>query len=103
MRPDAILHLAKQRAAPYSMKSDRHKNYTVSNNVNATHQVLNALVELSLDAHLVHIGTMGVYGYANIGATIPEGYLSVDIRNSMTAAPQPGKSCIRPIPAASTT
>ena len=79
VRPDAILHLAKQRAAPYSMKSDRHKNYTVSNNVNATHQVLNALVELSLDAHLVHIGTMGVYGYANIGATIPEGYLSVDI------------------------
>ena len=80
LRPDAILHLAKQRAAPYSMKSDRHKNYTVSNNVNATHQVLNALVELSLDAHLVHIGTMGVYGYANIGATIPEGYLSVDIQ-----------------------
>ena len=80
VRPDAILHLAKQRAAPYSMKSDRHKNYTVSNNVNATHQVLNALVELSLDAHLVHIGTMGVYGYANIGATIPEGYLPVDIR-----------------------
>lgn len=79
LRPDAVLHLAKQRAAPYSMKSDRHKNYTVSNNVNATHQVLNALVELSLDAHLVHIGTMGVYGYANIGATIPEGYLPVDI------------------------
>ncbi|MDE0055415.1 MAG: NAD-dependent epimerase/dehydratase family protein [Gammaproteobacteria bacterium] len=80
VRPDAIVHLAKQRAAPYSMKSDRHKNYTVSNNVNATHQVLNALVELSLDAHLVHIGTMGVYGYANVGATIPEGYLPVDIR-----------------------
>ncbi len=80
LRPDAVLHLAKQRAAPYSMKSDRHKNYTVSNNVNATHQVLNALVELSLDAHLVHIGTMGVYGYANVGATIPEGYLPVDIR-----------------------
>ena len=80
LRPDAVLHLAKQRAAPYSMKSDQHKNYTVSNNVNATHQVLNALVELSLDAHLVHIGTMGVYGYANVGATIPEGYLPVDIR-----------------------
>ena len=80
LRPDAIVHLAKQRAAPYSMKSDQHKNYTVSNNVNASHQVLNALVELSLDAHLVHIGTMGVYGYANVGATIPEGYLPVDIR-----------------------
>ncbi len=35
-RPDAIVHFAEQRAAPYSMKSDRHKNYTVNNNVNAT-------------------------------------------------------------------
>jgi UDP-sulfoquinovose synthase len=45
-RPDAMVHFAEQRAAPYSMKSDRHKNYTVNNNVNATHNLLNALVEL---------------------------------------------------------
>ncbi len=64
---------------PYSMKSDRHKNYTVNNNVNATHNLLNALVELELDAHLVHLGTMGVYGYSTIGAAIPEGYLAVGI------------------------
>jgi UDP-sulfoquinovose synthase len=44
-RPDAIVHFAEQRAAPYSMKSDRHKNYTVNNNVNATHNLLNAMVE----------------------------------------------------------
>lgn len=61
------------------MKSDRHKNYTVNNNVNATHNLLNALVELELDAHLVHLGTMGVYGYSTIGAAIPEGYLPVGI------------------------
>jgi UDP-sulfoquinovose synthase len=78
-RPDAVVHLAQQRAAPYSMKSDRHKVYTVNNNVNATHNLLTALVELSLDAHLVHMGTMGVYGYSTIGATIPEGYLAVDV------------------------
>ena len=78
-RPDAIIHFAEQRAAPYSMKSDQHKNYTVSNNVNATHHLLNALVELDLDAHLVHLGTMGVYGYSNVGAAIPEGYLGVDV------------------------
>ncbi|HXV29613.1 MAG TPA: NAD-dependent epimerase/dehydratase family protein, partial [Sinorhizobium sp.] len=70
-RPDAIVHFAEQRAAPYSMKSDRHKNYTVNNNVNATHNLLNALVELDLDAHLVHLGTMGVYGYSTVGAAIP--------------------------------
>ena len=78
-RPEAIIHFAEQRAAPYSMKSDRHKRYTVNNNVNATHNLLNALVEVELDAHLVHLGTMGVYGYSTIGAAIPEGYLPVGI------------------------
>jgi len=78
-RPDAVIHFAEQRAAPYSMKSDRHKNYTVNNNVNASHNLLNAMVELDLDAHLVHLGTMGVYGYSTVGAAIPEGYLPVGV------------------------
>ena len=78
-RPDVVIHLAQQRAAPYSMKSDRHKTYTVQNNTNATHNLLAALVAVDLDAHLVHMGTMGVYGYSTVGATIPEGYLPVQI------------------------
>lgn len=78
-RPDAVIHFAEQRAAPYSMKSDRHKNYTVNNNVSATHNLLNALVETGVDSHLVHLGTMGVYGYSTVGAAIPEGYLPVGI------------------------
>ena len=78
-RPDAIIHFAEQRAAPYSMKTDRHKVYTVNNNVNATHNVLAAMVETGIDAHLVHLGTMGVYGYSSIGVPIPEGYLDVEI------------------------
>jgi UDP-sulfoquinovose synthase len=77
LRPDAIVHFAEQRAAPYSMKSSRHKRYTVDNNVNATHNLLAALVEADLDAHVVHLGTMGVYGYTSAGATVPEGYLTV--------------------------
>lgn len=78
-RPDAIIHFAEQRAAPYSMKSDQHKNYTVDNNVSATHNLLNALVASEIDAHIVHLGTMGVYGYSTVGAAIPEGYLPVQI------------------------
>jgi UDP-sulfoquinovose synthase len=78
-RPEAVVHFAEQRAAPYSMKSDRHKVYTVTNNVGATHNLLAALVETGIDAHVVHLGTMGVYGYSSVGATIPEGYLDVDI------------------------
>ncbi len=75
--PDTIIHFAEQRAAPYSMKSARHKRYTVDNNLNATNDVLAAMVEAELDAHLVHLGTMGVYGYGTAGMKIPEGYLSV--------------------------
>src|ERR1700691_123572 len=43
--PNALVHLAEQRAVPYSMKSERHKRYTVDNNVTATHNILCAIVE----------------------------------------------------------
>lgn len=78
-RPDAIVHFAEQRAAPYSMKTARHKRYTVDNNLNATNDVLAAIVESGLDIHLVHLGTMGVYGYGTAGMKIPEGYLRVKV------------------------
>jgi UDP-sulfoquinovose synthase len=76
-RPDAVVHFAQQRAAPYSMKSSAHKRYTVDNNVNATHNLLAAIVEAGLDTHVVHLGTMGVYGYGTAGVRIPEGYQRV--------------------------
>ena len=79
VRPEAVIHFAEQRAAPYSMKTDRHKVYTVNNNVSGTHNLLSALVETEIDAHLVHLGTMGVYGYSTVGAAIPEGYLTVGV------------------------
>ncbi len=78
-KPDAIVHFAEQRAAPYSMKSSWHKRYTVDNNVNATNNVLAAIVESGLDIHLAHLGTMGVYGYGTAGMKIPEGYLDVEV------------------------
>ena len=78
-RPDAVVHFAEQRAAPYSMKSSAHKRYTVTNNLNATNNLLAAIVEAELDVHVVHLGTMGVYGYGTAGAKIPEGYLRVHV------------------------
>ncbi len=78
-RPDAIVHFAEQRAAPYSMKSSKHKRYTVDNNLNATNNVLAAIVESGLDIHVVHLGTMGVYGYGTAGMKIPEGYLDIQV------------------------
>ena len=78
-RPDTVIHFAEQRAAPYSMKSSSHKRYTVSNNINATNNLLAAVIEAGVDPHIVHLGTMGVYGYGTTGIAIPEGYLQVKI------------------------
>jgi UDP-sulfoquinovose synthase len=71
------VHFAEQRAAPYSMRSSVTNRYTVNNNLAATNNILCAIVESEQDIHLVHLGTMGVYGYATTGLTIPEGYLNV--------------------------
>lgn len=79
IRPDTVVHFAEQRAAPYSMRDAAHKRYTVNNNIGGTHNLLAMLVELGLDAHLVHLGTMGVYGYDGDGLELPEGYLDVTV------------------------
>ena len=98
VRPDSIVHFAEQRAAPYSMKSSWHKRYTVANNLNATNNVLSAIVESGLDVHLVHLGTMGVYGYSSVGVKLPEGYLRVkmeaedgaEVEQEILYPPNPG-------------
>lgn len=92
--PDAVVHFAEQRAAPYSMKNPTTKRYTVDNNINATHNLLAAVVETGLDIHVVHLGTMGVYGYGTAGMQIPEGYL--DIKVSVTEQGEVEKSILYP-------
>jgi UDP-sulfoquinovose synthase len=97
-KPDAVVHFAEQRAAPYSMKSSFHKRYTVNNNLNATNNLLAAVVESGIDTHVVHLGTMGVYGYGAAGMSIPEGYLPIKvdapdghvIRREILFPPDPG-------------
>lgn len=87
IRPQAVVHFAEQRAAPYSMRNSACKRYTVDNNLNATHNVLCAIVESGLDIHLVHLGSMGVYGYTTTKMPIPEGYLPILIQT-------PDGSCV---------
>ena len=82
--PQVIIHLAEQRAAPYSMKNSKTARYTVNNNLNNTHNVLCAIVESKKDIHLIHLGTMGVYGYGTIPDTVlPEGYINVKMKNGI--------------------
>jgi UDP-sulfoquinovose synthase len=80
LQPEAIVHFAEQRAAPYSMRTAATKRYTVDNNVRATHNLLTAIVATGTNAAVAHLGTMGVYGYGWSGsAPIPEGYLTVKV------------------------
>lgn len=81
-RPDAIIQFAEQRAAPYSMLGDKERRYTIDNNIRGTHNVCSAIVEVSTDIHLIHLGTMGVYGYSKDFGEIPEGYLDIKINQT---------------------
>jgi UDP-sulfoquinovose synthase len=74
--PDAIVHYAEQRAAPYSMVDRKHAVYTQTNNVVGNLNVLYAIAETDPDIHLVKLGTMGEYGTPNID--IEEGWLEIE-------------------------
>ncbi len=75
-QPDAIVHYAEQRSAPYSMIDRAHAVFTQVNNVVGTLNVLYAMKEFVPDSHLVKLGTMGEYGTPNID--IEEGYITVN-------------------------
>jgi UDP-sulfoquinovose synthase len=75
-RPDAVVHFAEQRAAPYSMIDRAHAVYTQTNNVIGTLNLLYAIAEIDPDIHLIKLGTMGEYGTPNID--IEEGWLTVE-------------------------
>ncbi|MDQ2884096.1 MAG: NAD-dependent epimerase/dehydratase family protein [Actinomycetota bacterium] len=75
-RPEAVVHFAEQRSAPYSMIDQAHAVYTQRNNVLGTLNLLFAIGETDRDIHLVKLGTMGEYGTPNID--IEEGWLTVE-------------------------
>jgi UDP-sulfoquinovose synthase len=86
-QPDAIVHYAEQRAAPYSMIDRRHAVYTQHNNVIGNLNVLFAINEYVPDCHLVKLGTMGEYGTPNID--IEEGYIEIEHNGRKDTLPYP--------------
>jgi UDP-sulfoquinovose synthase len=75
-RPDAVVHFAEQRAAPYSMIDRKHAVYTQTNNIVGTLNLMYAVGEIDRDIHIVKLGTMGEYGQPNID--IEEGWLELE-------------------------
>jgi UDP-sulfoquinovose synthase len=86
-QPDAVVHFAEQRSAPYSMIDRKHAVFTQVNNVVGTLNLLFALQELRPDCHLVKLGTMGEYGTPNID--IEEGYIRINHNGRSDLLPFP--------------
>ena len=86
-RPQAVVHFAEQRAAPYSMIDRKHAVFTQVNNVVGTLNLLFAIHELAPDCHIVKLGTMGEYGTPNID--IEEGYLKIEHNGRSDVLPFP--------------
>jgi UDP-sulfoquinovose synthase len=86
-QPDAMVHFAEQRSAPYSMIDRKHAVFTQVNNVVGTLNLLFALQELKPDCHLVKLGTMGEYGTPNID--IEEGYIRIEHNGRSDLLPYP--------------
>jgi UDP-sulfoquinovose synthase len=85
--PDAVVHFAEQRSAPYSMIDRKHAVFTQVNNVVGTLNLLFALREFRPDCHLVKLGTMGEYGTPNIA--IEEGYITIEHEGRKDTLPFP--------------
>ncbi|HUD15653.1 MAG TPA: NAD-dependent epimerase/dehydratase family protein [Acidimicrobiales bacterium] len=86
-QPDAVVHFAEQRSAPYSMIDRQHAVYTQVNNVAGTLNLLYAMAEQDRDIHLVKLGTMGEYGTPNID--IEEGFIEISHRGRTDVLPYP--------------
>jgi UDP-sulfoquinovose synthase len=86
-RPEAVVHFAEQRAAPYSMIDRRHAVYTQHNNIIGNLNVLFAINEYAPDCHLVKLGTMGEYGQPNID--IEEGFIEIEHKGRKDVLPFP--------------
>jgi UDP-sulfoquinovose synthase len=86
-RPEAVVHFAEQRSAPYSMIDRQHAVYTQTNNVVGTLNLLYAIADVDPDIHLVKLGTMGEYGTPNID--IEEGFIEISHRGRTDVLPYP--------------
>ena len=75
-KPDVVIHYAEQPSAPYSMMDYKTSNFTISNNLIVTNNLMYAVRDLSIDTHIIKLGTMGEYGTPNID--IEEGWIDIE-------------------------
>jgi UDP-sulfoquinovose synthase len=85
--PQVVVHYGEQPSAPYSMASRDRCIHTQVNNVVGTLNVLWAMRDITPNAHLVKLGTMGEYGTPNID--IEEGFIEITHHGRRDVLPFP--------------
>lgn len=74
--PDCVVHYAEQPSAPYSLMNFDKADFTITNNLRVTNNLMWAVKDFSPGCHIIKLGTMGEYGTPNID--IEEGWLEVE-------------------------
>lgn len=85
--PDAVVHFAEQRSAPFSMISREHAVRTQVNNIVGNLNLLYSINTFVPECHLIKLGSMGEYGAPNID--IEEGYITINHNGRSDTLPFP--------------
>lgn len=73
--PSSVVHYAEQPSAPYSLINFKTANFTLTNNIIVTNNLMFAVRDFSRETHIIKLGTMGEYGTPNID--IEEGWIDI--------------------------
>ena len=73
--PETVIHYAEQPSAPYSLMNYKTSNFTLSNNLLVTNNLMFAVRDFAPEIHVIKLGTMGEYGTPNID--IEEGWINI--------------------------
>ncbi|AOL16893.1 NAD-dependent dehydratase [Sulfolobus sp. A20] len=87
-KPDAIVHFAEQRSAPYSMIDVDHANYTFINNLTSTINLIYSIIKVDPNVHILKMGTMGEYGTPNYDI-LERPFVEVEINGKKDKIPFP--------------
>lgn len=74
--PETVIHYAEQPSAPYSLMNYKTANFTLSNNLLVTNNLMFAIRDFSRNTHVIKLGTMGEYGTPDID--IEEGWIDIE-------------------------
>lgn len=85
--PEAVIHFAEQRSAPFSMISREHAVRTQVNNIVGNLNLLFSIHSIVPECHLIKLGSMGEYGAPNID--IEEGYITIEHNGRSDTLPFP--------------